>query len=125
MFSLRVDTFKKYFSGFGVVALALYRTVALHLRQAGSALGSQLALVAQRIDSALKASIPHCEGVSLSLADGAAAGQEIPHAHLHVIPRLTEDDFGRRRYGSVQDRSELDAIAARIRSVLAIDSETS
>lgn len=45
----------------------------------------QLALVGQRVASVLKASVAHCEGVSLSLADGEAAGQEVPHAHLHVI----------------------------------------
>ena len=84
----------------------------------------QLALIGQRVASALKASFPHCEGISLSLADGEAAGQEVPHTHLHVIPRRTGDGFGWRRYGSVQDRSELDALAARIRSVLDIDTET-
>lgn len=78
----------------------------------------RLSLVANRIASALKASMPNCEGVSLSLADGEAAGQEVPHAHLHVIPRQAEDGFGWRRYGCVQNRSELDAIASRIRSTL-------
>ena len=84
----------------------------------------QLALIGQRVASALKASFPHCAGISLSLADGEAAGQEVPHTHLHVIPRRTGDGFGWRRYGSVQDRSKLDALAARIRSVLDIDTET-
>ncbi|MBN2390168.1 MAG: HIT family protein [Anaerolineae bacterium] len=84
----------------------------------------QLALIGQRVASALKASFPHCEGISLSLADGEAADQEVPHTHLHVIPRRTGDGFGWRRYGNVQDRSELDALAARIRSVLDIDIET-
>jgi histidine triad (HIT) family protein len=83
----------------------------------------QLSLVAQRVASALKASVPHCEGVSFSLADGEAAGQKVPHTHLHVIPRRTGDGFGWRRYGRVQDRSELDAMAARIQSTLDIDSE--
>ena len=48
---------------------------------------AQLALIAQRIASALKANAPLCKGVSLSLADGEDAGQEVHHAHLHVIPR--------------------------------------
>jgi len=81
----------------------------------------QLALVAQRVASAFKACVPYCEGVSLSLADGEAAGQEVPHAHLHVIPRRTGDGFGwrlPRGHGRVQNRSELDAMAARIRSEL-------
>ena len=81
----------------------------------------QLALVGQRIAAALKARVPNCEGVSLLIADGEAAGQEVPHAHLHVIPRQTGDGFGWRfpeGYGSVPARSELDAMAARIRDTL-------
>ena len=82
----------------------------------------QLALIGQSIAAALKARVPHCEGVSLLLADGEAAGQEVPHAHLHVIPRRAGDGFGWRfpeGYGGVQARSELDAMAASIRDTLA------
>jgi histidine triad (HIT) family protein len=80
----------------------------------------QLALGAQRVASALKAGVPHCEGVSLSLADGEAAGQEVPHAHLHVIPRRTGDGFGWRlpEGHRAPDRSELDAIGERIRAAV-------
>jgi diadenosine tetraphosphate (Ap4A) HIT family hydrolase len=31
------------------------------------------------------------DGVNLGLNNGAAAGQTVPHAHLHVIPRYTGD----------------------------------
>jgi histidine triad (HIT) family protein len=31
------------------------------------------------------------EGIDLFLADGEAAGQEVPHAHLHVLPRSRGD----------------------------------
>ena len=34
-----------------------------------------------------------CEAFNLHLADGAAAGQVVNHAHLHVIPRGVEDGF--------------------------------
>ena len=33
------------------------------------------------------------EGVNLFVADGEAAGQEVFHAHLHVIPRFEGDGF--------------------------------
>jgi histidine triad (HIT) family protein len=33
------------------------------------------------------------EGIDLFLADGEAAGQEVPHAHLHVLPRSRGDGF--------------------------------
>lgn len=33
-----------------------------------------------------------CDAVSVLLRDGAAAGQEIPHVHWHLIPRYTGDE---------------------------------
>ena len=57
------------------------------------------------------------EGVNL-LADGASAGQEVFHAHLHVIPRFALDGFGfhfPKSYGGITPRDELDRIAASIR----------
>jgi histidine triad (HIT) family protein len=59
-----------------------------------------------------------CEGVTLSLADGAAAGQEVLHAHLHVIPRHANDQFGWKRFGTTADQEQLKQIASRIRSAL-------
>lgn len=45
-----------------------------------------LALCGQRIATALKHGFDGCEAVTVSLADGAAAGQDVPHSHLHVVP---------------------------------------
>jgi len=47
--------------------------------------------VAQRVDVALRASGIKCEAVNLIISDGAAAGQEVPHVHLHIIPRFHGD----------------------------------
>lgn len=47
--------------------------------------------VAQRVDTAMRASGIKCEGVNLFLADGRAAGQDVMHVHLHVIPRFVGD----------------------------------
>lgn len=33
-----------------------------------------------------------CEGINLVLSDGAAAGQDVFHVHLHVKPRWREDN---------------------------------
>jgi histidine triad (HIT) family protein len=63
-----------------------------------------------------------CEGVNLFLADGEQAGQEVPHVHLHVIPRFRGDGFSLKLppgYGRHPERSELDRIAAAIRTGLA------
>ena len=61
-----------------------------------------------------------CDGVNLILADGEAAGQEVLHLHLHVVPRFRGDGFGFKfpaRYAIVPDRRELDEIAERIGKV--------
>lgn len=47
--------------------------------------------VAQLVDAALRTSGIRCEAVNLFLADGRAAGQDVLHVHLHVIPRFRED----------------------------------
>ena len=61
------------------------------------------------------------EVAHLFLADGAAAGQDVFHVHLHVIPRYRGDGFGFRfgpDYGRRPPRSELDSQAAQMRSAL-------
>lgn len=75
----------------------------------------------RELAGALRASGIRCEGVNLFLADGAAAGQEVDHVHLHVIPRYRQDGFGF-RFGplnrNLPGRSELDQTAAAIRRAL-------
>jgi histidine triad (HIT) family protein len=73
-------------------------------------------LMGQRVASAQKATLG-CGGITFSVADGEAAGQEVPHTHLHVIPRHSGDGFGWRlpaRYGPNSDRGSLEEIASRI-----------
>ena len=37
-------------------------------------------------------SISHlCEGFNLIIQDGKAAGQTVPHVHMHIVPRCTND----------------------------------
>jgi histidine triad (HIT) family protein len=51
----------------------------------------QLFWVAQQVDIALRKTELECEAVNLFLADGRAAGQEVLHVHLHVMPRFHGD----------------------------------
>lgn len=44
-----------------------------------------------RVASALPQSGIRCEGYHLSQANGAAAGQEVFHAHFHLVPRFEGD----------------------------------
>jgi diadenosine tetraphosphate (Ap4A) HIT family hydrolase len=71
--------------------------------------------VAQRATGAIRRSGVRCEGVNLFLADGEAAGQEVFHLHLHVIPRFTGDNFRLDAVWAVRPpREALDRMAADI-----------
>jgi len=49
--------------------------------------GMRVFAAAHRLARALRNSAVPCEGVNFFLADGVAAGQEVFHVHLHLIPR--------------------------------------
>lgn len=55
--------------------------------------GAHIFNLAQDIAAAIRNSGIQCEGINLLLADGKSAMQEVPHFHLHVIPRYAEDGF--------------------------------
>ena len=83
--------------------------------------GAHVFRTSQRVAGALRKSGLRCEGVNLFLADGAVAGQEVFHVHLHVLPRYAGDGFGLRfgpEYGAMPARGELDEAAERIRGAL-------
>lgn len=49
--------------------------------------------VGMRLAAAIRSSGLCCEGINLFVADGEAAGQEVFHHHLQVIPRWAGDGF--------------------------------
>ncbi len=58
-------------------------------------------------------------GINLLVMDGEAAYQDVPHFHIHVIPRYPRDGFGLTfppSYENAPARAQLDAIAAALRS---------
>ena len=80
--------------------------------------GANIFKVAQLIAKAIRRSSVKSEGVNLFLADGAAAGQEVFHSHLHVFPRFDGDGFGlnlSEKYFQKPSRKDLDEFALKIR----------
>jgi histidine triad (HIT) family protein len=61
---------------------------AAHLADLESRIGGALFEAAQKLAAAIRRSGLKAEGINLLLADGAAAGQEVFHVHLHVLPRF-------------------------------------
>ena len=85
--------------------------------------GAHVFGVGQGVAAALYGSGLRCEGVNLFLAEGEAAGQEVFHVHLHVVPRFEGDGFGPSfgpECGHEPDRAELDAAADRVRKALRV-----
>jgi diadenosine tetraphosphate (Ap4A) HIT family hydrolase len=82
------------------------------------AVGAHLFTTAMRVAAALRASGLRADGVNVLLADGEAAGQDVFHVHLHVVPRFPGDGLEiRPRHGS-PTRAELDATAAVLAAAL-------
>jgi histidine triad (HIT) family protein len=84
-------------------------------------IGGHLFQVAQQIALSLPRTKVQIEGVDLFLAHGEAAGQDVFHVHLHVIPRYEGDGFGFKfgpNYRNLPERSELDTIATQIKHQL-------
>lgn len=74
-----------------------------------------MALVGMHIAGAIRRSELKCDGINMFYADGEAAGQEIFHSHLHVIPRYSDDGFEVRPTKATKPRrEELDRVAGQI-----------
>jgi histidine triad (HIT) family protein len=94
---------------------------ATYLSDLDAQTGAEMFRTAQQIAAGIRRCGVRCEGIDLFLADGEAAGQEIFHVHLHIIPRYRDDGFGFRfppGYHQRPERAELDRIAESVRSAL-------
>lgn len=98
--------------------LVVPKVAAPNLAELDPTIGGKLFQVGQRVAAALRASEVGCDGVNFFLADGVAAGQEVFHVHLHVIPRTSGDGFGLRFRATSPQRADLDYLAGSIRGAL-------
>ncbi|GHG06332.1 MULTISPECIES: HIT family protein [Amycolatopsis] len=96
--------------------LVLPRTHHADLASLPAAAGARMFTIAQELAAALRRTDLRCEAINLFLADGKAAGQEIPHVHLHVIPRFAGDGFVMQADWRVRSREELTEVAEKVRA---------
>jgi histidine triad (HIT) family protein len=79
---------------------------------------AHLMVVAKRIAAAQIKALG-ADGVNIMQNNGKAAGQEVPHIHLHVIPRFTGDghhwNWDAKSYESAE---EMETLAGKIREGL-------
>ena len=73
-------------------------------------ISAELWRVATEILAVIRARL--APAVMLHLSDGEAAGQDVDHVHLHVIPRHPDDAVDVHLPGRKPSRDELDAIAS-------------
>ncbi|QCQ89761.1 HIT family protein [Rhodococcus sp. SGAir0479] len=98
--------------------LVVPKTHAANLSRLDPADGERLFRVGQQLAAALRESVVAAEGVNFFLADGVAAGQEVFHVHLHVVPRTPGDGFGLRGRPTAPPRADLDYVASSVRGRL-------
>ena len=101
--------------------LVIPRVHAASLADLDAGAGAHLFRVGMKLAAALRRSTLRCEGINFFLADGVAAGQDVFHVHLHILPRFQGDGFGLRfppGYWDLPGRDTLDALAAQIREAL-------
>ena len=80
---------------------------------------ANMAAVAQVLAGAVRATDVRSEGVNLFYADGAAAGQDVFHSHLHVIPRYAGDGLDISvQWSSLPTRDILDVQAREIATAI-------
>ena len=94
---------------------------ATHLADLDRDVGRTLFGLAQTLAAAIRRSDLKPEGINLFLADGEAAGQDVFHVHLHVLPRYRGDGFGLKLpagYGPHAERARLDRDADTIARAL-------
>jgi histidine triad (HIT) family protein len=83
-------------------------------------LGAHLFRVTMQLAGAVRR-VSGCEDLNLVVSSGAAAGQDEPHFHVHIIPRRIGDGFDIPlpfNGSAMPDRTVLDAYAARIIAAL-------
>jgi histidine triad (HIT) family protein len=78
---------------------------------------SRIHAVAKHVSPAIKA-VTSADGVSIIQQNGKAAGQDIFHLHVHIVPRFEGQKMPRFSELQEVDRVKLDEMAAKIKQKL-------
>lgn len=82
-------------------------------------LNSYLHGIAKQVALAVRKTV-EADGISIIQQNGEAADQEIPHLHVHIIPRFKGQKMPSFAKTSEEEKEKLDEIATRIRKNLQI-----
>ena len=77
----------------------------------------EMALVTRDVATAVKKGVA-ADGISVGMSNGKAAGQVVPHAHIHIMPRRTGDGlklWPQGRYGDGEMELTLEKIKEHVK----------
>lgn len=77
----------------------------------------EIAPLIKKIAIAIKKSL-NTDGINIVMNNDGAAGQIVPHAHFHIIPRFADDGLRHWRGKSYTSKEETVKIAERIKKSL-------
>jgi histidine triad (HIT) family protein len=98
-----------------VIPLTHYATLGEMPAEEVGKLFQAAAMVATKVQGALGAA-----GFNLGINNGKAAGQEVFHVHIHIIPRYPDDGGGSMKsVAHFKGKESIEAIAAKLRPAFA------
>ena len=83
-------------------------------------IAGRMFFVASRLAVACKR-VLETDGYNLHLSDGYCAGQDVPHSHIHVVPRTVDDNFNWNWRKLEINKNEQEAIALKIKEKLTLN----
>lgn len=83
------------------------------LLEGGADVLHEVAPVVEEVSRLLVARLG-AEGLNMFQSTGAAAGQEVPHFHVHLVPRWRHDGVLRNLVGEPRSVDDLDALHAEL-----------
>lgn len=73
----------------------------------------RLQMTVQKVALAVKQATD-ADGINIAMNNESAAGQEVPHAHIHVIPRFNEDGLSHWPHIAYKSPEDMEAYAEKI-----------
>jgi len=77
---------------------------------------AQVMVTVKKIATAVKGGL-NADGINIFMNNGESAGQEVAHAHFHVVPRFKGDSFEHGKHVSYEE-GEMSKIAEKIKNHL-------
>ena len=113
LFYVMLDRFPKHLGH----VLILTKRHASHIFELNEEEARQLFPLAQRIAAAMRPVLDYT-GLNLLQNNGAAAGQEVNHFHIHLIPRFDGDDMAILYSRQDPSEDEFEEVSKKIRDAL-------